>query len=63
MMPEGSAGRLRLYPPDGSTAPASFDILCLGTGGGPVEDNLSAYLVKPKQQPWSDGYTSVDGGR
>lgn len=50
---------LRLHPPD---LAASFDMLVLGCGGGPVEDNLSAYLLKPSQQPWSTGFTSIDGG-
>ena len=44
------------------TETPSFDMLVLGCGGGPVEDNLSAYLVKPKHQPWEDGFLSVDGG-
>ena len=41
---------------------ASFDLLVLGSGGGPTEDDLSAYWIKPKQQCWADGFVSVDGG-
>lgn len=43
-------------------SPPSFSVLALGTGGGPTEDNLSAYWVKPAQQSWNQGFISVDGG-
>ncbi|CAD6586607.1 MAG: 3',5'-cyclic-nucleotide phosphodiesterase pde1 [Cyphobasidiales sp. Tagirdzhanova-0007] len=43
-------------------AAPSFDLLVVGCGGGPAEDNLSAYLVKPKHQTWKEGCLSVDGG-
>lgn len=45
-----------------SATPPSFSLLALGTGGGPVEDNLSAYWVKPASSPWSKGFVSIDGG-
>lgn len=41
---------------------ASFDMLVLGAGGGPMEDNLSAYWVKPAKKAWQEGCISVDGG-
>ncbi|KAK9900339.1 hypothetical protein P389DRAFT_165570 [Cystobasidium minutum MCA 4210] len=40
----------------------SFDMLVLGCGGGPAENDLSAYWVKPAGQAWSEGFVSVDGG-
>ena len=52
-------GVLDLLPAD---SPPSFSVLALGTGGGPTEDNLSAYWVKPAQQSWNQGFISVDGG-
>lgn len=41
----------------------SFDMLVLGCGGGPAENDLSAYWIKPAGQAWSDGFVSVDGGK
>lgn len=40
----------------------SFDMLVLGCGGGPAENDLSAYWVKPAGQAWNDGFVSVNGG-
>lgn len=41
----------------------SLDMLVLGCGGGPAENDLSAYWIKPAGQAWSEGFTSVDGGK
>ncbi|KAK4053285.1 3',5'-cyclic-nucleotide phosphodiesterase pde1 [Microbotryomycetes sp. JL221] len=41
---------------------AAFDVLVIGCGGGPLETNLSSYLVKPYSQPWTAGSTSLEGG-
>ncbi|GAA6026490.1 hypothetical protein JCM8202_005838 [Rhodotorula sphaerocarpa] len=32
----------------------AFELLVVGCGGGPLENNLSSYLVKPKTRRWSD---------
>lgn len=56
---EKTANEINLVPP--STQP-SFDMLVLGCGGGPAENDLSAYWVKPAGQAWRDGFISVDGG-
>lgn len=40
----------------------SFEMLVLGCGGGPSENDLSAYWIRPAKQKWSDGFTSLDGG-
>lgn len=44
-----------------SSEPA-FSMLVLGCGGGPSEDDLSAFWIKPAGASWMDGFTSVDGG-
>ncbi|GAA5989631.1 hypothetical protein JCM11641_002906 [Rhodosporidiobolus odoratus] len=41
---------------------AAFELLVLGCGGGPIETNLSSYLVKPYQAKWTDGCTAIEGG-
>lgn len=40
----------------------SFDFVCLGAGGGPVETDLSAYLLKPASSSWEDGIIAVEAG-
>ncbi|GAA5913929.1 3',5'-cyclic-nucleotide phosphodiesterase PDE1 [Sporobolomyces salmoneus] len=40
----------------------SFDLLVVGCGGGPLETNLSCYLVKARQQAWKDGCAALEGG-
>ncbi|CAE6477815.1 unnamed protein product [Rhizoctonia solani] len=42
--------------------PASFDLVVVGCGGGHDETNLSAYLVKPRDKPWSDGILGLEAG-
>lgn len=34
-----------------------------GCGGGPLETNLSSYLLKPFANSWVDGCTSLEGAR
>ncbi|KAI0670649.1 cyclic-AMP phosphodiesterase [Trametes maxima] len=41
---------------------STFDIFVVGCGGGPFEDNLSSYLLKPKQSSWSDGIVALEAG-
>ncbi|KAI0798089.1 cAMP phosphodiesterases class-II-domain-containing protein [Abortiporus biennis] len=40
----------------------AFDIIVLGCGGGPSEYNLSSYLLKPCDLPWSDGIIGLEAG-
>ncbi|GAA5865068.1 hypothetical protein JCM3774_002121 [Rhodotorula dairenensis] len=42
--------------------PASFEMLVLGCGGGPVGSNLSSYLVKSRARKWSEGCSGLEGG-
>ncbi|KAM0787289.1 hypothetical protein ACM66B_006522 [Microbotryomycetes sp. NB124-2] len=46
----------------GNATDPAFDLLVIGCGGGPLETNLSSYLVKPFSTKWSDGCTSLEGG-
>jgi len=39
-----------------------FDLIALGCGGGPSEHNLSCYLFKPHETPWSDGMVALEAG-
>ncbi|KDQ13130.1 hypothetical protein BOTBODRAFT_395355 [Botryobasidium botryosum FD-172 SS1] len=41
---------------------ASFDIVVVGCGGGPSENNLSSYFVKAYGSSWEDGILSLDAG-
>ncbi|PWN53996.1 hypothetical protein IE53DRAFT_309211 [Violaceomyces palustris] len=50
---------VHLHPPD---QPPSFSFVCLGTGGGPLENDCSCYLMKPADAPWSEGSVVVEGG-
>ncbi|GJN94558.1 hypothetical protein Rhopal_007641-T1 [Rhodotorula paludigena] len=56
---EEVCGHLRLTQP--GDAPA-FELLVLGCGGGPIETNLSSFLVKPYRSKWTDGCTGIEGG-
>ncbi|SCV67298.1 BQ2448_5944 [Microbotryum intermedium] len=40
----------------------AFEMLVVGCGGGPLETNLSSYLVKPYSTKWADGCTSLEAG-
>ncbi|GBE82517.1 cyclic-AMP phosphodiesterase [Sparassis latifolia] len=39
-----------------------FDMIAVGCGGGPSEDNLSCYLFKPHDARWNDGIIALEGG-
>ncbi|KAI0320508.1 cyclic-AMP phosphodiesterase [Amylostereum chailletii] len=40
----------------------AFDLVVLGSGGGPYETNLSAYLLKTHSASWEDGMIALDAG-
>ncbi|PFH46123.1 hypothetical protein AMATHDRAFT_70624 [Amanita thiersii Skay4041] len=40
----------------------TFDIVVVGSGGGPDESDLSAYLLKPSDTEWWDGIIALDAG-
>ncbi|GLB35161.1 putative cyclic-AMP phosphodiesterase [Lyophyllum shimeji] len=40
----------------------TFDIVVVGSGGGPDETNLSAYLLKPHEAAWDDGILALEAG-
>ncbi|KAG0146977.1 hypothetical protein CROQUDRAFT_62192 [Cronartium quercuum f. sp. fusiforme G11] len=40
----------------------AFDLIVIGSGGGPFEDNLSSYFLKSKRQRWKDGFTALEAG-
>lgn len=39
-----------------------FDMVVVGSGGGPDETNLSAYLLKPRRARWEDGVLALEAG-
>ncbi|KAJ7184186.1 cyclic-AMP phosphodiesterase [Mycena filopes] len=39
-----------------------FDLVVVGSGGGPDETNLSAYLFKPASARWEDGIVALEAG-
>ncbi|KAL1947555.1 hypothetical protein VTO73DRAFT_13279 [Trametes versicolor] len=41
---------------------ATFDVFVVGSGGGPFEDNLSSYFLKPSGSSWQDGIIALDAG-
>ncbi|WWC69894.1 uncharacterized protein I206_103837 [Kwoniella pini CBS 10737] len=41
---------------------STFDIIVLGSGGGPLETDCSGYLVKAAQSSWEDGIIALEGG-
>ncbi|KAI0822616.1 cAMP phosphodiesterases class-II-domain-containing protein [Trametes gibbosa] len=38
----------------------TFDIFVVGCGGGPFEDNLSSYFLKPSGSAWRDGIIALE---
>ncbi|WVQ77839.1 hypothetical protein IAR50_007536 [Cryptococcus sp. DSM 104548] len=40
----------------------AFEIVVLGSGGGPLETDCAGYLVKPYASRWEDGVLGVEGG-
>lgn len=40
----------------------TFDLVVVGSGGGPFETNLSSYLFKPCDVPWTDGIIALEAG-
>ncbi|GMK55203.1 hypothetical protein CspeluHIS016_0202590 [Cutaneotrichosporon spelunceum] len=58
------------FPLNGFSAPtpervpqdAVFEMLVLGSGGGPLETDCSGYLVKPASGRWEDGILALEGG-
>lgn len=41
---------------------ASFTFVCLGVGGGPLENDCSCYLLKPAHRQWTEGSVVLEGG-
>ncbi|KII88896.1 hypothetical protein PLICRDRAFT_40534 [Plicaturopsis crispa FD-325 SS-3] len=41
---------------------STWDFVVVGSGGGPDETNLSAYLVKPSNSPWEAGIVALEAG-
>ncbi|CAO1633039.1 unnamed protein product [Parajaminaea phylloscopi] len=42
--------------------PPSFTFVCLGVGGGPLENDCSCYVVKPANRSWRQGMYVLEGG-
>nr|XP_018262741.1 uncharacterized protein I303_04221 [Kwoniella dejecticola CBS 10117]OBR84899.1 hypothetical protein I303_04221 [Kwoniella dejecticola CBS 10117] len=40
----------------------TFEIVVLGSGGGPLETDCSGYLVKAARSSWEDGVLALEGG-
>ncbi|KAI0256525.1 cAMP phosphodiesterases class-II-domain-containing protein [Lactifluus subvellereus] len=40
----------------------TFDLVVVGSGGGPYETNLSSYLFKPCDARWADGIIALEAG-
>lgn len=40
----------------------AFDLVVLGSGGGPDETNLSGYLLKPREASWEAGIIALEAG-
>ena len=40
----------------------AFEMVVLGSGGGPLETDCSGYLVKPLRSKWEDGVLALEGG-
>ncbi|WVW84184.1 hypothetical protein I302_106214 [Kwoniella bestiolae CBS 10118] len=40
----------------------TFEIIVLGSGGGPLETDCSGYLVKAASSSWEDGVLALEGG-
>ncbi|KAK7043747.1 3',5'-cyclic-nucleotide phosphodiesterase pde1 [Paramarasmius palmivorus] len=41
---------------------AAFDMVVIGSGGGPDEQFLSSYLLKPARKSWEDGIIALEAG-
>ncbi|KAH9966498.1 cyclic-AMP phosphodiesterase, partial [Russula dissimulans] len=41
---------------------STFDLVVVGSGGGPYETNLSSYLFKPCDASWKDGIIALEAG-
>ncbi|KLT45384.1 hypothetical protein CC85DRAFT_231499, partial [Cutaneotrichosporon oleaginosum] len=39
-----------------------FEMVVLGSGGGPLETDCSGYLLKPASSRWEDGILALEGG-
>ncbi|TIB71195.1 hypothetical protein E3Q22_04153 [Wallemia mellicola] len=39
-----------------------FDMICVGTGGGPDESNLTSYIFKSYHETWDSGSIAIDAG-
>ncbi|OCF38678.1 hypothetical protein I317_07529 [Kwoniella heveanensis CBS 569] len=44
------------------TQDPTFEIVVLGSGGGPLETDCSGYLVKAAKSSWEDGVLALEGG-
>ncbi|ESK87529.1 cyclic-amp phosphodiesterase [Moniliophthora roreri MCA 2997] len=42
--------------------PPAFDMVVVGSGGGPDETNLSSYLLKPARKSWEAGIIALEAG-
>ncbi|KAJ4488326.1 cyclic-AMP phosphodiesterase [Lentinula aciculospora] len=40
----------------------AFALVCVGSGGGPLESNLSGYLLKPYNAEWEAGIVALEAG-
>ncbi|KAI0781212.1 cAMP phosphodiesterases class-II-domain-containing protein [Trametes elegans] len=41
----------------------TFHLFVVGCGGGPYENNLSSYLLKPSESSWKDGIIALEAGK
>lgn len=55
--PSDVEGVVRIGP-----SPSSFEMVVLGSGGGPMETDLSCYLLKPLESSWEQGCVSLEAG-
>lgn len=39
-----------------------FDLIVIGCGGGPTEDNLSSYFLKSHSRDWKEGFAGIEAG-
>ncbi|RXK39903.1 hypothetical protein M231_02837 [Tremella mesenterica] len=44
------------------TRGCTFELIVLGSGGGPLETDCSGYLLKPIKRRWEDGFLALEGG-
>ncbi|ORX35621.1 cyclic-AMP phosphodiesterase [Kockovaella imperatae] len=40
----------------------AFEIVVLGAGGGPLETDVSGYMLKPAHKGWEEGFVALEGG-